>query len=299
MAYESTNAAELPPADYVEWTSRDSWTLLEGAALIAGREPPKHSSGPNDVSSRISDAAARKRFESLYEHLKRRTGIYKTDRTHRLGMQFFDSIVLEGHPPRPGRRQVEPQEVVALAIEKGIDVPEPLLKAFGNSLSSLNASAKNSDSQAQVRYQFVRTIPPREQTVETESSAVGVTLSDVGYSLPKVTLSSVEATEGRPSQNQRPTTNEARDVSTATQAAELAHTNDWKTACRAIADELDARDAEAGAWDSVTHIAERVQNIARERGIRGPHGQLTASNIRREALQGERWSKHRRKVLKK
>lgn len=71
--------------------------------------------------------------------------------------------------------------------------------------------------------------------------------------------------------------------------------NDWKAKCREIADELDAIDAEAGAWSSITDLSERIAPIAIERKIRGPHGQLSAGNIRREALQGNRWMRRRDK----
>lgn len=67
----------------------------------------------------------------------------------------------------------------------------------------------------------------------------------------------------------------------------------WQTKCRAIADELHAKDLAAGAWSSVSDIANRVAPIAITQKIRGPQGQLTAGNILREALQGDRWHKGR------
>ncbi len=223
MTYADPNADELPDADYAEWISRDLWTLLEGAALIAGREPPKPARGPSDVSSRITDATALRRFDSAYEHLKRRTSVFKSDPAHPLGIPFYGSIVLEGDRPRPGRRQVEPKRVIALALEKGLDVPGPLLKAF--------KCERN-----------LAPLPKREDEHVTE--------------------------------------------------------NDWIAKCRAIADKLDAKDAEVDAWDSVQNIAVRVAKEAINCGIRGPHGQLTHGNILREALQGERWNNHRRKKPK-
>lgn len=71
--------------------------------------------------------------------------------------------------------------------------------------------------------------------------------------------------------------------------------NDWQTGCRTIADELHAKDVAAGAWSSVSDIADRVAPIAVERKIRGPQGQLTAGNILRESLQGKKWNKGRNK----
>jgi len=66
--------------------------------------------------------------------------------------------------------------------------------------------------------------------------------------------------------------------------------DDWQTKCRKIADELHAKDIAAGAWSSVSDIADRVASIAVERKIRGQQGQLTAGNILREALQGKKWN---------
>ena len=71
--------------------------------------------------------------------------------------------------------------------------------------------------------------------------------------------------------------------------------NDWQTKCREIADELHAKDIAAGAWSSVSDIVNRVAPIADERTIRGPNGKLTAGNILREALQGEKWNTGRNK----
>lgn len=68
----------------------------------------------------------------------------------------------------------------------------------------------------------------------------------------------------------------------------------WLVQVREIADELDLRDAAAGAWSSNKDISERIAPIAIERGIKGPHGQLTASNILRMALQGGRWTRPRK-----
>lgn len=69
--------------------------------------------------------------------------------------------------------------------------------------------------------------------------------------------------------------------------------DDWQTKCRVIADELHAKDIAAGAWSSVSDIADRIAPIAVERKIRGPQGQLTAGNILREALQGDKWNNGR------
>lgn len=64
---------------------------------------------------------------------------------------------------------------------------------------------------------------------------------------------------------------------------------DWQGQCRAIADELHAKDVKAGAYSSTDDISHRVAEIAAERGIEGPQGRLSAANIKREALQGGRW----------
>lgn len=71
--------------------------------------------------------------------------------------------------------------------------------------------------------------------------------------------------------------------------------DDWQTKCREIADELHAKDIDAGAWSSVSDIANRAAPIADERKIRGPNGRLTGPNILRMCLQGDMWNKRRNK----
>lgn len=79
----------------------------------------------------------------------------------------------------------------------------------------------------------------------------------------------------------------AETQKTATDAISQAVT--WQEQCRAIADELHAKDVKAGAYSSMEDISQRVAKIADERGIEGVRGKLTANNIKREALQGGRW----------
>ena len=67
--------------------------------------------------------------------------------------------------------------------------------------------------------------------------------------------------------------------------------DDWTVQARAIADELDASDAKASSYDSVTHIAERVAVSLRERGIEGPRGPVSGATVLRQALQGGRWKR--------
>ncbi|MDI3515301.1 MAG: hypothetical protein PWP40_2530 [Rhodocyclaceae bacterium] len=69
---------------------------------------------------------------------------------------------------------------------------------------------------------------------------------------------------------------------------------DWRVQARAIADELDAIDANAKSFSSVRDIAERVARRLRERGINGPRGPLSGGTILREALQGGRWKRKER-----
>lgn len=70
--------------------------------------------------------------------------------------------------------------------------------------------------------------------------------------------------------------------------------DDWKVQARAIADELDAIDANAVCFSSMTDIAGRVAKRLRERGINGPRGPLSGGTILREALQGGRWKRKER-----
>lgn len=89
-------------------------------------------------------------------------------------------------------------------------------------------------------------------------------------------------------------TRERKIAVTVPEVATVAHGSaDWKSQARAIADELDAADARAGAWSSNSDMAHRVAREAMNRGVVGPHGQLTGANILREALQGERWVRKR------
>lgn len=67
----------------------------------------------------------------------------------------------------------------------------------------------------------------------------------------------------------------------------------WQDEARAIADELDTRDAQLCTHDSLTNLADRVAAEMRERNIKGPRGPVTGSTIRREALQGGLWARPR------
>jgi hypothetical protein len=67
--------------------------------------------------------------------------------------------------------------------------------------------------------------------------------------------------------------------------------DDWRVQARAIADELDAIDANAKSFSSVTDIAGRVAKRLRERGIEGPRGPLSGGTVLREALQGGKWKR--------
>ena len=70
-------------------------------------------------------------------------------------------------------------------------------------------------------------------------------------------------------------------------------TTDWRDDARTIADEFDETDAKVGAYDSVSHIAERVETEMRKRKIQGPRCPLSWKTILREALQGGRWNRKR------
>lgn len=65
----------------------------------------------------------------------------------------------------------------------------------------------------------------------------------------------------------------------------------WQEVARTIADELDKKDAIAGAHDSVTSIADRIAAELRARGISGPRAPLSGNTILREALQGGKWKR--------
>lgn len=65
----------------------------------------------------------------------------------------------------------------------------------------------------------------------------------------------------------------------------------WQDQIREVADKLHRNDLKAGAWSSTKDLSERLAAQAIKLGIRGPHGQLTAANILREALQGSRWKR--------
>ncbi len=67
---------------------------------------------------------------------------------------------------------------------------------------------------------------------------------------------------------------------------------EWQEQARAIADEVDKADS-PNAYDSVSHIAERVASAMREKGIKGPRGPLSPATILREALQGGKWKRKR------
>ncbi len=92
-----------------------------------------------------------------------------------------------------------------------------------------------------------------------------------------------------------PATDHAQQIETTdeqtTNAETVTAAAEWKSEVRKIADEFHAQDLAGGAWSSLSDMAGRVAVEARERGIRGPHGQLTAGNILREALQGKKWKR--------
>ncbi len=75
----------------------------------------------------------------------------------------------------------------------------------------------------------------------------------------------------------------------------------WQDKARTIADEIDGEDAATTGdpWSSLTDMADRVAEKMRERGIHGPHGPLSGSTIKREALQGGRWHRERKKPLRR
>lgn len=178
MESARNEASELLPADFDKWISRDLWTLLEGAALIIGREPPEHARGPGDVSCRITNVDAQLRFRAFYERLKHRTTFYKSDPTHPLGIPFYGSIALEGDRPRPGRRQVEPKSVIALALECKIDVPGPLLSSLKDAALALANPSDRSDSGPRSRHRIVLSVPSHGGAEEAEASAIGSAVSE-------------------------------------------------------------------------------------------------------------------------
>jgi hypothetical protein len=71
--------------------------------------------------------------------------------------------------------------------------------------------------------------------------------------------------------------------------------DDWRDRARVIADELDDRDTQAGAYDSVSSLADRVAYRMRELEIHGPRGPLSGPTILREALQGKKWKRKRKR----
>lgn len=68
---------------------------------------------------------------------------------------------------------------------------------------------------------------------------------------------------------------------------------DWITHAHNIADELDAKDASCGAYDSLRGMAARVAKNMRERKIHGPRGPLSEGTILRDALQAGKWKRRR------
>jgi hypothetical protein len=69
--------------------------------------------------------------------------------------------------------------------------------------------------------------------------------------------------------------------------------HNWQNEARSIADEIDRTDAESNAYDSKTHIAERVAERMRDKKIHGPRGPLSGATILREALQAGKWKRKR------
>lgn len=67
----------------------------------------------------------------------------------------------------------------------------------------------------------------------------------------------------------------------------------WQEVARQIADELDRGDMAVSCHDSVRHLGERVADRLREKKVFGPRGPLSAGNVLREALQGDKWNNHR------
>jgi len=65
----------------------------------------------------------------------------------------------------------------------------------------------------------------------------------------------------------------------------------WMDKIREVADELHRNDLKAKAWSSKEDMSNRLAAEAIKRGIRSSRGQLTAANILREALQGDRWKR--------
>lgn len=67
----------------------------------------------------------------------------------------------------------------------------------------------------------------------------------------------------------------------------------WQEQARQIATEVHCKATLQGYYLGVKEIADKVEGIARDKGIVGPYGPLTAGNILREALQGKKWHSKR------
>jgi hypothetical protein len=65
----------------------------------------------------------------------------------------------------------------------------------------------------------------------------------------------------------------------------------WKDEARSEADKIHLASMASGYRLGVEDVAIRVAEKLAERGIESPRGELTAKNILREALQGERWKR--------
>lgn len=79
-------------------------------------------------------------------------------------------------------------------------------------------------------------------------------------------------------------------------SSETAEPITWQKSARAIADECFDRDSASNCRDSMAGYARRVMDEMQKRGIHGPRGIIDNSNtIAREALQAEKWWKHKKK----
>lgn len=301
-----------------KWWSRTRWTLIEAAQICAGVNPYQGESptdSPHTVAARITDTQRRELFNELYARSKdslendlpkeeeSRTGYLGNVRV--LPAQYLMWVI---DLPLPQHLDaLVPKDQFPLAFQGSPSAPildrndgeelGPTLEEAAKTLAQVGNTVEGSLLDRLWRAVQAGDLELIDPQTKIPTAGAPRTRRDWFYRVRVTALNKWLDGAGAPYRYPTPATasdSHGRAAETGGQALSTASKGKnpapvWQSEARRVADEIDRRDRNAGAYSSLTDIAERVATDMRERGIEGMRGPLTHPNIRREALQGGRW----------